>query len=121
VGRAGDSNGVARWIGELDGLVFHGLPGLEAVFEFVFVFEIAEGDGGFPVLTGTQEARKPETGATLLSELKLRPPAKLRWGSVWLTKKLDPPGGVVCVASKGLEVVCFWKCGKERKLWGDFL
>ena len=28
----------------MDSLVLHGLPGLEAVFEFVFVFEIAERD-----------------------------------------------------------------------------
>ena len=40
----GDGNGVAGWVRELDGLVLHGLPGLEAVFEFVFVFEIAERD-----------------------------------------------------------------------------
>jgi len=44
VRRVGDSNGVAGWIGEPDGLVFHGLPLLEVVFEAVFVFEVAEGD-----------------------------------------------------------------------------
>ena len=40
----GDGNGVAGWIGEPDGLVFHGLPLLEVVFEAVFVFEVAERD-----------------------------------------------------------------------------
>jgi len=31
-----------------------------------------------------------------------------------VNKIRTPPGGVACVANKGLETPRFWKCGKER-------